>query len=100
VEFALGQDGASLLDTLAFKYAAEKLILDDASTVVYIGTTGLLDAMADYMRSPAPGVDELQMAAFAIAQVESITISAAMPADNAGVARFTLTIPKEVTTGS
>ncbi len=89
-EFALAPEGDSLLDDPDFTYAAENLFLPDSVSVWYLGTSGaveFINALMPLLPSDA------EILPFALAQVESATITAATPSAGTSQIRLTLTIP-------
>ncbi|GAB4514464.1 MAG: hypothetical protein OHK0046_16600 [Anaerolineae bacterium] len=96
VEFALEPGDDSLLNNPAFQYAAENLFLPEPVTVWYVGTGSFVNAAPAL--AAALGPTTAQQIAFAASQIESMTITAAVPELGQSIARLTLTLP-EVTSG-
>lgn len=88
-----GED--SLAAQPAFQYAAENLFLEDTVMVWYVATEPLVSILDVYSDLLPP--EDLQQVAFALSQVESMTITASAASDTTTLTRLTLTIPEEVT---
>lgn len=100
-EFALDPGSDSLLDNPRFAYAAENVFLDDTVLAWYINTWAMADTAETFV--DMLGEQTAQQVAFALRQVESLTLTGTVASDNATVIRLTITIPEEVppmTTGA
>lgn len=91
VEFAL-EPGASLLESPAFVYAADQLLLPDTTTIWFVNVPPLVEALPA-LEGLVPSSDLADLTTL-LRLLESATISAQMADDaRTATARLTLTLP-------
>lgn len=93
-EFALNPGEDSLLNNAAFVYAAENAFLPDTVLVWYVNPWAMADAVTPL--SDRIGEQTAQQVAFALRQVENLSLTGSFTNENSTVIRLSITIPESV----